>query len=156
MIFVDFCKFPRFRESSIEPSNWMGLMVSGSILLTWWLSLLGLLPLDLGVCAPIELILLILLRMFLHTGLFVIAHDAMHGNVLPSYPVENRWLSQLGLWGCMAFCLIKPLVACTGGIMHIRHKQEILIFLRGKEILGLCTVRWYIYPSCFSMGLCKN
>ena len=90
-------------------------MVSGSILLTWWLSLLGLLPLDLGVCAPIELILLILLRMFLHTGLFVIAHDAMHGNVFPSYPVENRWLSQLAL-GLYGF--LPHQTACG---LHRRH-----------------------------------
>ncbi|MEM9088383.1 MAG: fatty acid desaturase [Cyanobacteria bacterium P01_F01_bin.53] len=122
----------------------MGLIVSVSLLLAWGLSLLGLLPLDLSVCAPIELILSILLRTFLHTGLFVIAHDAMHGNVLPSYPVENRWLGQLalGLYGFLPYQ-----TACDFHRQHHVYPAQTRdpdFCERGKEILGLYVVRWYL------------
>ncbi|MEM6451430.1 MAG: fatty acid desaturase [Cyanobacteria bacterium P01_D01_bin.105] len=123
----------------------MGLIVSGSILLAWGLSLLGLLPLDLAVCAPVELILLILLRTFLHTGLFVIAHDAMHDNVLPSYPVENCWLGQLalGLYGFLPYQ-----IACDLHRQHHAYPSQARdpdFCERVEKTVGLYVVRWYIY-----------
>ncbi|MEO0803500.1 MAG: fatty acid desaturase [Cyanobacteria bacterium J06642_2] len=45
------------------------------------------------------------LRTFLHTGLFAIAHDVMHGSLLPQFPSVNRRFGQLalGLYGCLSY-----------------------------------------------------
>ena len=39
----------------------------------------------------------VLLRGFLHTGLFIVAHDAMHGVLRPSCPEANARWGQLAL-----------------------------------------------------------
>ncbi len=47
----------------------------------------------------------ILGRTFLHTGLFVVGHDAMHGSVCPQYPRCNDFIGQVatGLYACLPF-----------------------------------------------------
>lgn len=121
----------------------MGLIVSGGIFTTWLVSLLGVLPLDLTICSLTELMLLILLRTFLHTGLFVIAHDAMHGNALPTYPVGNRWLGQLAL-GLYGFLPYKT--ACR---LHWQHHiypaqaRDPDFCEKSEEDWILYAVRWY-------------
>lgn len=46
-----------------------------------------------------------LLRSFAQTGLFILAHDAMHGSLLPHRPHLNRWIGQGCLWayGLLSF-----------------------------------------------------
>ncbi len=72
-------------------------MISGAIATTWLISLLWSLSWHLISYSPVVIALWLLLRTFLHTGLFVIAHDAMHGNVLPKHRIQNRWIGQLAL-----------------------------------------------------------
>ncbi|MEM8504697.1 MAG: fatty acid desaturase [Cyanobacteria bacterium P01_D01_bin.1] len=37
----------------------------------------------------------IVVRSFLHTGLFILAHDAMHGTLMPAYPKVNDWAGRI-------------------------------------------------------------
>ncbi len=37
----------------------------------------------------------IVVRSFLHTGLFILAHDAMHGTLMPAYPKANDWAGRI-------------------------------------------------------------
>lgn len=82
--------FPqRQRASVFRPigQSMIGVGVAGSILLLWGGSLLFFVQ---SSHLPLWAILLgILGRTFLHTGLFIVAHDAMHGVVAPS----DRWLN---------------------------------------------------------------
>lgn len=76
----------------------MGIVLSATILLSWllteifaiyhypWSTLTVL-------CAPV----LIAALTWLDVGLFIIAHDCMHGAVLPHSSRANRWLGQLCL-----------------------------------------------------------
>jgi len=65
---------------------------SGAIVIAWAASLL-LLPLD-GASLPLAgRLVAMLTRAFLQTGLFIVAHDAMHGALLPGSP---RWNDRLG------------------------------------------------------------
>jgi len=82
-----------------------GLRLAGLILLGWLVSLAAVLLL-----APQEqawplVVALVLLRTVLHTGLFIVAHDAMHGLLLPQQP---RWNHRLGavalaLYGALGY-----------------------------------------------------
>lgn len=74
-----------------------GLLLAAGIVLAWALSLALTLRLDLSSAAPATLLLAVLLRTLLHTGLFIVAHDAMHGLLLPAHPAANRRLGQAAL-----------------------------------------------------------
>jgi beta-carotene ketolase (CrtW type) len=84
--------------NEFSPQARKGLVLAGLIGSAWLLSL-GLsfaLPLD---QTPGLLIgSLILLRAFLHTGLFIVAHDSMHSSLVPAHPGLNRWIGK--------FCLL--------------------------------------------------
>lgn len=47
----------------------------------------------------------VLLQAGLSTGLFITAHDAMHGTVAPAHPRLNRWIGRLStlLYACFSF-----------------------------------------------------
>ncbi|MFM7264325.1 MAG: fatty acid desaturase [Cyanobium sp.] len=78
-----------------EPSPRWGLAFALLILGSWLVSLLLLLQLPLAVpgLAPIPLVLALVVRCFLQTGLFIVGHDAMHGSLLPQAP---RWNDRIG------------------------------------------------------------
>ena len=83
--------------NEFSPQARKGLALAGLIGSAWLLSL-GLsytLPLD---QTPGLLIgSLILLRAFLHTGLFIVAHDSMHASLVPGHPGLNRWIGKVYL-----------------------------------------------------------
>ena len=74
-----------------------GLALAALILLLWFASLGGVLALDLSTLAPPIGLAAVLLRTLLHTGLFIVAHDAMHGLLLPRWPRANHQLGALAL-----------------------------------------------------------
>ncbi|MGB2926622.1 MAG: fatty acid desaturase, partial [Limnothrix sp.] len=47
----------------------------------------------------------IVVRTFLHTGLFILAHDSMHGSLVPHRPQLNQALGKLavGLYACLSY-----------------------------------------------------
>jgi beta-carotene ketolase (CrtW type) len=91
-----------------QASNQRGWLWASLIGLAWLASLVGLLALDLGAlyrfgatAVPglgVALLLgAVLTRSFLHTGLFIVAHDAMHGVLIPGSPSRNHRCGQLAL-----------------------------------------------------------
>lgn len=86
-----------------------GLGLAAVIVLGWVLSLLLVLPLQPSAMAPAALVAAILARTVLHTGLFILAHDAMHGLLLPARPGANRRLGQLALllYACLPYATCK-------------------------------------------------
>jgi len=80
------------------------LALSSSLLLMllWLLSLEYYLTLKISNCPYIVIAFAILLRTFLHTGLFVITHDAIHGSAVPQNRQINSWLGTLAI-GLYAF-----------------------------------------------------
>ncbi|MEN9879116.1 MAG: hypothetical protein RLZZ158_2155 [Cyanobacteriota bacterium] len=63
------------------------------------------------------IVLAVLLRTFLQTGLFIVAHDAMHGNLVPGKAVFNTWLGVvfLGVYGLLSYDICRE--------NHINHHQ---------------------------------
>ena len=74
-----------------------GLQLAGLIGSIWLLSLAFALSLDLSRTSPLLTTILVLLRAFLHTGLFIVAHDAMHGSLAPGRSAANRIIGTLCL-----------------------------------------------------------
>jgi beta-carotene/zeaxanthin 4-ketolase len=76
------------------------------VLLGAWLSTLGLLlPLPLDSVGWGWIVGAIVGRTFLHTGLFILAHDAMHLNLIPQYKRLNQWIGRIcvGLYGFLSY-----------------------------------------------------
>ena len=75
-----------------------GLLSNALILLGWLISLVSLLGLDLQQHSWWSLGLGVLLRTLLQTGLFILAHDAMHGLIWPERPQGNHAIGVLLLF----------------------------------------------------------
>ena len=83
-----------------------GLQLAALIGSTWLLSLAFTLSIDLNLSgiSPLLTTILVLLRAFLHTGLFIVAHDAMHGSLAPGRSDLNRIIGTLCLFLYAGLC----------------------------------------------------
>jgi beta-carotene/zeaxanthin 4-ketolase len=72
-------------------------MVAAAIVLLWIVSFAWVCLLDVSTLLPLEIFPVILGRTFIQTGLFIVAHDAIHGSVLPGHRRVNHWVGQLTL-----------------------------------------------------------
>ncbi len=97
--------------------------VSGSIatviVLLWILTAYGslfVLP-DARELPVVAVIAVTAVRSFLHTGLFILAHDAMHGTLMPASPRVNHWAGRfiLGMYSLLSY---DRLLAC-----HHQHHR---------------------------------
>jgi beta-carotene/zeaxanthin 4-ketolase len=95
----------------------IGTTIAMTIGWLWLLSLGWLVTLDWRSLTGIWIAIAILARTFLHTGLFIIAHDAMHRSLIPTAPRWNDRLGTIALW-CYA-CL--PYHLCR--IDHAKHHR---------------------------------
>ena len=95
-----------------------GLWLTAGILLGWCGSLLLLLPTSLSTLPPVGVASAVLARTLLQTGLFIVAHDAMHGTLWPGQPLANRRIGQLSLVLYAAL----PYASCRRNhVLHHRH-----------------------------------
>jgi beta-carotene ketolase (CrtW type) len=84
------------QEINNEETSYKGLIIAGIVMTVWAISLIVLLSLDISNrgwwvgCAMIW-------QMFLYTGLFITAHDAMHGSVFPKNRKINDFIGTLVL-----------------------------------------------------------
>jgi beta-carotene/zeaxanthin 4-ketolase len=76
----------------------VGLWISLFLMIAWMLSLWAACSIDLTMCPMWWICGLLLVRTFLQTGLFITAHDAMHGSIClavssqQNRPSWNRWI----------------------------------------------------------------
>jgi beta-carotene/zeaxanthin 4-ketolase len=80
-----------------EIANGWSLPIAMAIVGVWAISLWNCDRIQIGTSQPIWLISAIGWQTWLYTGLFITAHDAMHGNVCESSQL-NRSIGQLCLW----------------------------------------------------------
>ena len=79
------------RQKIFESDDLIGLLIFIAILSLWFVSLVGLLTVSISDSSWFWLVGSILGRAYLHTGLFIVAHDSMHGNLIP----HNRSLNNI-------------------------------------------------------------
>jgi len=85
---------------------WLAIHVGGIFFWQW--SIAGL---------PVALA-LIAVQAWLSTGLFIVAHDAMHGSLVPRHPALNRLLGTLclGLYAALSYSQLQP--------QHVAHHRH--------------------------------
>jgi len=104
--------------SPLQPQSPLrGLWLSLGIIGAWGTSLVLLLSLDGPSLPPLLLALAVLMRAFLQTGLFIVAHDAMHGSLLPR---SRRWNDRVGRLA-LGFYACLPWERCHRH--HLGHHQ---------------------------------
>ncbi len=81
----------------MRPTTRRGLVLAAGILLSWLGSLALLLPTTRADIPWGVLGLAVLGRTFLQTGLFIVAHDAMHGTLWPERRRANRRIGEIAL-----------------------------------------------------------
>ncbi|MFD1787159.1 fatty acid desaturase [Sphingomonas floccifaciens] len=77
---------------------WLAIHISGIFFFRWSV---GMIP----VAAA-----MVLVQTWLSTGLFIIAHDAMHGALAPTHPRLNRAIGtvSLALYACLSYAALLP------------------------------------------------
>ncbi len=92
-----------FRSAPIQPTQNSrihidrGVFVALSVIGAWAASLVILLMIDVSAMPNVVKIAAIALQTFLYTGLFITAHDAMHGAVSPSNRKLNNFIGSFAL-----------------------------------------------------------
>jgi beta-carotene ketolase (CrtW type) len=76
---------------STQASSQIGVLVAGILIFLWVSSLIGLLSIDISQAPILWIVAAVLLRSFLHTGLFITTHEAIHGIIVP----QNRQINDL-------------------------------------------------------------
>ena len=72
-----------------------GILIASLVMFLWLSSLILLLAIDVSHLPYVLIIFAVLLRAFLHTGLFITAHDAMHGTVFTQNRKINDFVGNL-------------------------------------------------------------
>lgn len=101
----------KYSNFQIEPLpdtgtlTYKSLLIPISIIIVWAVSLVYLLSIDIHTLNPFTFIAAILWQTFIYTGLFITAHDAMHGSVLTSNVKINHLIGSLCLilYGCLSY-----------------------------------------------------
>ncbi len=95
----------------------VGLAVAIIIIFLWFASLMGFLTLDLAQIPLVVIILGVLLRAFLHTGLFITTHEAIHG-VLSQHSLTNDFI---GHSTSLLYALLPYKVLAENHRLHHRY-----------------------------------
>lgn len=137
----------------LRATSRQGLRLAVLIIGAWLISLISLLALPLASWPWWLISGAVLLRTFLQTGLFITAHDAMHGLLLPERPGSNQRLGAL----CLALYAGLPYKACLRN-HQLHHRRQATAEdpdVPSHPDAGLC--RWYVnfmaeYLSPSQMG----
>lgn len=78
----------------------MGLLISAFIATLWFASFSLSLRIEIEETSSLVIIAIFLCRTFFQTGMFVVAHDATHGNVFPGNPKWNSAIARAALFCC--------------------------------------------------------
>lgn len=87
----------RSLTSALVRESIVSVSVTATIVTLWALTVYGslfVLP-EVSAVPVVSVLLVIAVRAFLHTGLFILAHDAMHGTLVPASERLNDWLGRI-------------------------------------------------------------
>lgn len=108
-------------QPNLNSKSLTGLLVALAIMGIWLISLAFLLFTDIARLTPLWILPAILGRMFIQTGLFIVAHDAIHGSVIPS----NRWLNhRIGQLAATLYAFLSYQKLFLNHWQHHRHPGQ--------------------------------
>lgn len=100
---------PLDAQERLRQSSMTGVFVAVCILSLWAISLIVLLRLDIFSLPVWGILIALFGQTFLYTGLFITAHDAMHGSICPQNPKLNHGIGRLAVICYAAFSYQKLL-----------------------------------------------
>ena len=105
------------QKKALKTDNWTGAIITLVIASLWIATLVGSFQILVPNCSWIWIICSILIRTYLHTGLFILAHESMHGNLIPPNQRLNKTIGclMLGIYGLL------PYDRCF--VNHINHHR---------------------------------
>ena len=95
----------------------IGLAVATIIIFLWFASLIGFLTIELAQIPLVLIIFGVLLRSFLHTGLFITTHEAIHGVISKHQPINDS----LGLATSFLYALLPYKILAENHRLHHRY-----------------------------------
>ena len=95
----------------------IGLVIAIAIILCWFASLINFLTLDLSQMPLVLIILGVLVRSFLHTGLFITTHEAIHGLISSDRKINNA----IGHLTSFSYALLPYKVLTKNHRLHHRY-----------------------------------
>jgi beta-carotene/zeaxanthin 4-ketolase len=95
--------------AEISIPRWRGLAIAAGLYLAWLGHMLFWLHADLAVVPLPWVLLALFLQSWLYAGLFITAHDAMHGAIVPDTPRLNFWVGQIAVFSYALFSFKKLL-----------------------------------------------
>ena len=84
-------------QNDLKANSFFGLAIALLIGLLWLSTYISVLQLPSECSYWFAGGLILVLRVFAYTGLFIIAHDSMHQSLMPAYPIVNRLIGQCAL-----------------------------------------------------------
>jgi beta-carotene/zeaxanthin 4-ketolase len=109
-------------QHDLESKPLTGFLVASVIMILWISSLRFLLFIDLDPLTPFWLFSAVAGRVFIQTGLFIVAHDAIHGAVFPRHHRLNHWIGQLAL---TLYALLPYRKLALNHWQHHRHPGQV-------------------------------
>lgn len=76
----------------------LGILIASIVIFLWLSSLVVLLCINVSQIPLFWIVSAVLVRTFLHTGLFITAHEAMHGTVFPLNRQVNNFVGSVATW----------------------------------------------------------
>lgn len=104
----------------IDTDSLTGITVATAIILFWFVSLISFLNIDLTTVSPLLIILGVLLRSFLHTGLFITTHEAIHGVITANQSLNNA-IGYLTSW---LYALLDYKILAANHRLHHRYSAS--------------------------------
>jgi beta-carotene/zeaxanthin 4-ketolase len=101
-----------------KSTSWVGLVVAAIVIAIWLGSLVFFAVVDIDLLTPAWLVPAILGRIFIHTGLFIVAHDAIHGAV---YPLNASWNHAIGRLAVTLYAFLDYQKLSLNHWQHHRH-----------------------------------
>jgi beta-carotene/zeaxanthin 4-ketolase len=96
----------------------VGIAIAAIVVAIWLGSLVFFSLIDIDLLIPIWIVPAILARMFIQTGLFIVAHDAIHGSV---YPIDNRLNHAIGRLAVTLYAFLDYQKLALNHSQHHRH-----------------------------------
>ena len=105
------------KQIFIESPAGTGIAVGVTLISLWFISLIGLLTIDLSAVFPLWIIAGVSIRSFLHTGLFITTHEAIHGVISQHRRVNDV----IGYITALLYALLPYQVLAKNHRLHHRY-----------------------------------
>ena len=107
------------RGAAARRQAWIGLSLAAAIVAVWLaIHITGIFFWQWSLATVPIAVVMVVVQTWLSTGLFIVAHDSMHGALAPGYPRLNRLTGAtcLSLYACLSYATLLP-----QHYLHHRH-----------------------------------